>query len=114
MATKSIRALLLITLTLTLGGIVLLGALATWQNDNVPRFLCFVALALLSTSMRIAVPGVTASISIAFLFTLIGIEELALPQAIWMCAATTIVDWIWHADQDAKPTQIIFKVANTS
>lgn len=114
MATKSIRALLLIAFTLALGGIILLGALAWWQNDNVPRFLCFVALALLSSSMRIGVPGITGSISAAFLFTLIGIEELALSQTLWMCAAATILDWIWHADQSAQPIQIFFKLANTT
>ena len=114
MSTKSLWARSLMAFVVILGGAILLHAVKQWQNDNIPRFLCYLALALLSSGMKIALPASTRSIPVTFLFTIIGIEELSLSQALLMVGAATLLEGTWHAERRLKPIQLAFNLANIS
>ena len=52
-------------------------ALALFQRDsqNLDRFLAYLALTLLGSTMKVRLPRITGTISVSFLFILIGIAS---------------------------------------
>src|SRR2546430_6221685 len=52
--------------------------LGQWTEPS--RYLCYLALALLASGMKVNLPGVHGTMSVIFLFILIGVRELTLAQ----------------------------------
>src|SRR5215471_5740308 len=68
-------------------GVVLYGAL-TWKIDDLPRFLAYLLTALLASQLKVGLPEVTGTMSVNFLFILIGIAELNFSETLVIgCAA---------------------------
>lgn len=53
---------------------------AHWQSGDPVKFVCYLIAGLLAWSLKVGLPGVEATLSVNFLFTLIGMLELTLPE----------------------------------
>jgi diguanylate cyclase (GGDEF)-like protein/putative nucleotidyltransferase with HDIG domain len=62
--------------------------------------------------MKVSLPSITGTMSVAFLFALLGIEELSLPETIFMISTATFVQCTWRAKKRPKAVQILFNIAN--
>ena len=91
MGTHSKRAMILIAAVLACGAVVLVHVFAHWQCDSLPRFICYFSLTLLASGMKVRLPAITGSMSVAFLFALIGIEQLSLSENLLMVGAATVM-----------------------
>jgi diguanylate cyclase (GGDEF)-like protein/putative nucleotidyltransferase with HDIG domain len=68
-------------------GIILYGAW-TWRADNVSKFVAYFVVALLASRLRVSLPDVTGTISVNFLFILIGVVELNFSETLFLgCGA---------------------------
>lgn len=77
------------------------------------RFLLYVAFAALASTLKVRLPGVTGTMSVVFLFVLIGNTELSLLQNLIIGCGATIVQCFWHARLGRpKPVQLIFNVCS--
>ena len=56
--------------------------LRTWSPEVRPRFLVYLLLALASSRMRVSFPGVQGSISANYVFSMLGLLELQLPETL--------------------------------
>src|SRR6266849_10585366 len=82
------------------------------QWVDLSRFLCYLALALLASGMKVSLPGVTGTMSVIFLFILIGIRELGLAETVLMSCLGVFVQCYWNAKTKPKPVQVLFNVAS--
>lgn len=111
MATSFQRARVFITL------VTLIGMMATARLFTQPvnvislRFICLFALALVSSGLKVTLPGVTGTMSVSFLFILIGLAELGLPYALLLGLGSTLVQIYWHARKPPKVYQVFFNLA---
>src|SRR6202171_4736528 len=88
---RDLNAKLFIGAILILGAGGLLGDFETWHSENHLRFACYLAVALLASGLKVSLPGVTGTLSVVFLFNLIGIQELTLQETLTLgCAATLL------------------------
>ena len=108
--TMSKRATLFIATTAAMGATVLAYALTHWQDSDLERFLCYLAIALLSSGLKIQLPGIDGTMSVNFLFILLGILELNLPETLIIGCAASLVQTVWQARQKPVPAKIIFNV----
>ncbi len=76
-----------------------------------PRFICFMTLALVSSGLKVTLPGVTGTMSVSFLFILTGLSELGLPYALVLGLGSTLVQIYWHARKRPELYQVLFNVA---
>ena len=114
MQTNSLRARMLIGCVVGFGGIILVRAFANWQSENIARFICFFALTALSSGMKVSLPSVTGTVSVAFLFSLIGIEELTLPETLCMVGAAALLQCLWRPEKRPLLVQVGFNVASVA
>jgi diguanylate cyclase (GGDEF)-like protein/putative nucleotidyltransferase with HDIG domain len=76
-----------------------------------PRFLIYLCLALVSSGMKVGLPGVQTTISLNFILIMLGLVELTLPQTVVLAVASAAAQTCWQAKFKVKPIQIVFNVA---
>ena len=112
MTRLSRKAILYISVVSAVGMLVLILGLYRWESSDTARYFCYFALALLTTGLKVNLPAITGTLSVNFLFILMGIVELTLPQTVLMGCAATLVQCVWHARGRWRVVQMVFNVAN--
>ena len=77
-------------ITVSLGIVVLGYSLWHWQSQDLMRFACYAAVAILASGLKVQLPGIDGTMSVNFLFILLGVLELSLPETLVIgCTATS-------------------------
>ena len=85
-----------------------------WQSHDIVRFLCYLAIAVVSSGLKVNLPGVTGNMSVNFLFILIGIVDMSLAETLAIGCIGTLVQCTWRQKFGFKPIQAGFSLANTA
>jgi len=96
---------------LGLGLLTIIAAVPQWNSAAPARFIVFFLIAGIGSSMKVALPGVKGTMSVGFLFVLIGIMELSLPEALAIAAVSIVTQCVWHAKDRPRLVQVLFNVA---
>jgi len=89
---------------------VLTFALLHWQSADLTRFLCYLAVALLASSLKVQLPGIDGTMSVNFLFILLGAMELSLPETLVIGCTATLVQSVWQTRNRLDPIKVLFNV----
>ena len=92
----------------------LIFASAHWQSSNPVKFSCYLIAALLASSLKVSLPGIEGTLSVNFLFTLLGILELSLPETLLIGLASTLGQFYWRPARQPKPVQLIFNLSQVT
>jgi diguanylate cyclase (GGDEF)-like protein/putative nucleotidyltransferase with HDIG domain len=112
MKEMSLKAKAYITLTAVAGLMILAGALVRWECPDPTRYLCLFLIALLASGLKVNLPGINGTMSVNFLFILIGVVELRLPQVLLIGCCSTAVQCVWRSKSRIKPVQVIFSIGS--
>jgi diguanylate cyclase (GGDEF)-like protein/putative nucleotidyltransferase with HDIG domain len=107
----SIQTKLFVGLTACTGVVVLGYALAHWQSQDLTRFLCYLAVAVLASGLKVQLPGIDGTMSVNFLFILLGVMELSLAETLVIGCTATLVQSVWQARNRLDPVKVLFNVA---
>ena len=100
--------------------IAMIAALATtvlalvasrWNPENLVHFVQFFALTMLASAMKIRLPGFKTTISINFVFVLIGIALLSFGETVLIGLGGALVQSLWKTQQRPKLVQVLFNGA---
>jgi diguanylate cyclase (GGDEF)-like protein/putative nucleotidyltransferase with HDIG domain len=106
-----IWAKLYIALVLALGSSgFALGMMHLSSADPVQFWLYFLV-TLLTSGFKVRLPMVFATLSVNFLFILVGIVQFSLPEAMMLAAGGIFVQCLWRPRVRPKAVQIAFSVA---
>src|SRR5580692_6892750 len=72
------------------------------------QFLCYFVLALISSGLKVTLPGVTGTMSVSYLFILLGLVDLGLPEAEMLGLGSALVQIYWHAKKRPPAYQVLF------
>ena len=89
------------------------GAL-TWAPADLSKFCAYLLTAILASRLKVALPEITGSISVTFLFILIGVAELSCGETLLLGAAATLAQCYIGEGRWSKPHHILFNVANST
>jgi diguanylate cyclase (GGDEF)-like protein/putative nucleotidyltransferase with HDIG domain len=107
----SLRTKGFVGLTALSGTAVLVYSLWHWQSADLTRFICYLAVALLASVLKVQLPGIDGTMSVNFLFILMGVMELSLAETLVIGCAATLLQSIWHLGKRLDPVKVIFNVA---
>jgi diguanylate cyclase (GGDEF)-like protein/putative nucleotidyltransferase with HDIG domain len=93
------------------GLLAVLGPLATTGERFSTRFVCYLLLAMLSSGLKVRLPGVTGTLSVSFLFILAGMAELGPLQTLGIGIGSALVQIYWHARKSPPLYQVLFNLA---
>src|SRR5580658_10137271 len=106
------RATIYIGLIAAAGLAIVLHGVAIWDRQEWIRYLAYCAISLIASGMKVSLGGVTGTMSMSFVFVLIGLSELGLPRTLVMGCLGMLMQCIFHARIRPKPVQVIFSVAS--
>jgi len=100
---------------MALAGTVCFGlAFSHWQSSDPVKFICYLVAALLASSLKVSLPGIEGTLSVNFLFTLLGILELSLPETLLIGLASTLGQFYWRPARQLKLVQLVFNVSQVT
>jgi diguanylate cyclase (GGDEF)-like protein/putative nucleotidyltransferase with HDIG domain len=97
--------------TASIGLVVIAYALLHWQSNDPLRFVCYLGIAILASSLKVSLPGIDGTMSVNFLFILIGILELSFPETLVLGCAATLTQCYWRVTNRVQPIHVVFNVA---
>jgi len=107
----SLQTKIFIGLTASLGLVVMSFALSHWQSQDLTRFACYLVVAVLASGLKVQLPGIDGTMSVNFLFILLGVLELSLPETLLIGCTATLVQSVWQARKRLDPVKVLFNVA---
>jgi putative nucleotidyltransferase with HDIG domain len=100
---------------MALAGVVcLVLAFSHWQSSDPVKFSCYLIAALLASSLKVSLPGIEGTLSVNFLFTLLGILELGLPETLVIGLASTLAQFYWRPARRVKFVQLVFNLSQVT
>jgi len=87
-------------------------AIATWQSDDILRFLCYLTVAVLASGLKVNLPGIKGTMSVNFLFILIGVSQMSLSETLVLGCLGTLAQCLWKSRNPVKPVRVAFSIAN--
>src|SRR5579864_2309402 len=85
---------------------------AAWHSDDLVRFLCNLAVCILVSGLKVNLPGIKGTMSVNFLFILIGVSQMSLGETMALGCAGTLVQCIWKAKNPVRPVRLLFSVSS--
>src|SRR5712691_6102713 len=82
-----------------------------WNPGNLRTFALFFALAMVASAMKIRLPGFKTTISINFVFILIGIAFFSFGETVLIGLGGALVQSLWKTQTRPKPVQVLFNAA---
>src|SRR6185436_14199137 len=104
------RARFFIALVISAGLACLI--VADWQMIHPVRFAAYLSICVIASAMKINLPGIFGTMSVNFLFILIGILDLGAGQTMLMGCTGALVQCIWKPKARIRPVQAMFSVMN--
>jgi putative nucleotidyltransferase with HDIG domain len=78
------------------------------------KFVCYLTAAILASSLKVGLPGIEGTLSANFLFTLIGILEMSLPEMLLLGVASTLSQFYWRPARRLKLIQLVFNLSQVT
>ena len=109
---KTARAYILATSLLGLAILAL--SLRQWRPGSWGEFAWFLACALLSSKLKVVLPGMTGTLSVNFVFILIGVTELDLPRTVIIACASGVAQCLVTAKERPSMVRLVFNCTSMS
>src|SRR5579864_7968942 len=107
----SIQTKLFVSITACFGAVAMAYSFAHWQSQDLTRFACYLAVAILASGFKVQLPGIDGTMSVNFIFILMGVMDLSLAETLVMRCTATLVQSVWQARKRLDPVKVLFNVA---
>src|SRR5580692_8564956 len=82
-------------LVIVLGTAVLLYGAIHQSSKNIAEFICYLGIAVLASRLKVNLPGITGTMSVNFLFILLGILELSFSETLILGCVSILVQSLY-------------------
>jgi diguanylate cyclase (GGDEF)-like protein/putative nucleotidyltransferase with HDIG domain len=102
------KAQVFVGLVIAAGMVCLLQAAIHPNSKNIAEFICYLGISILASRLRVTLPGITGTLSVNFLFILVGIAELGYSEALTLGAVAMLAQSLYPGRPTAM--QLTFNV----
>ena len=78
------------------------------SSKNIAEFICYLGIAILASRLKVNLPGITGTLSVNFLFILIGVLELSFTETLILGAVSMLAQCLYP--ERPKAMQVTFNV----
>ncbi len=86
-------------------------AFSYWQLTDPVKFCCYLAVAVLASSLKIKLPGIDGTMSLNFLFILLGVLEMSFGETLAIGFAAVLVQSCWRSSNRLNPIHVLFNLS---
>ena len=99
--------------------LVILGGMATLiyggvhqTSKNIAEFICYLGIGILASRLKVSLPGITGTLSVNFLFILVGVLELSLTETLILGSVSMLAQCLYPERPQA--IQVTFNICATA
>src|SRR5258708_28924288 len=100
------------TCMVVLGCLAMFAAFSRWTSEDPFKFGVYFLIAAIGSSLKLALPGAKGTMPVGFVFVLVGIMELSLPEVMAIAITAVVIQEIRHSKRP-QIMHILFYVACT-
>jgi diguanylate cyclase (GGDEF)-like protein/putative nucleotidyltransferase with HDIG domain len=78
------------------------------SSKNIAEFICYLGIAILASRLKVTLPGITGTLSVSFLFILVGILELSFSETLILGAVSMLAQCLYP--NRPKAIQVTFNI----
>src|SRR6266705_3166041 len=78
------------------------------SSKNIAEFICYLGIAVLASRLKVNLPGITGTLSVSFLFILVGILELSFSETLILGAVSMLAQCLYP--DRPKAIQVTFNI----
>ena len=108
------RVRLFVTLVCACGVACLATGLYPWHSSDLVQFLCYLVLTAIASGLKVILPGFEATVSVNFIFFLLAVCNLSLPEALALGATAALVQCYWKATQRLRLVHFGFNLSQVT
>src|SRR5512147_1970347 len=101
-----------IAATASIGIAVIVAAVWQWQSQDLLRFTAYLIIALLASGLKVTLPGINGTMSVNFLFILLGVLELSFSETMIIGCAATLAQCFYKMSRPTKSVRVLFNVCS--
>lgn len=75
------------------------------------EFFCYFCVVVLTSTLKVTLPGIDGTLSVSFIFLFLGILEMTYAETLLLVVTSVVVQSYWHSLKRLKPIQVIFNVS---
>jgi len=91
----ALGARVFVALVVLSGTAVLLYGAIHQSSRNIAEFICYLGIAVLASRLKVSLPGITGTMSVSFLFILLGILQLSLSETLVLGCVSILVEVLY-------------------
>src|SRR6266478_1327074 len=100
--------------TIVLGTGLIFRSLWLWRSDRPWLYMGFLTAALLTSAMKVSLPGIKGTISVGYIFVLFSITRFSLSETTVLAVAACLAQCLWRPKQQVKIIEISFTIATVA
>jgi diguanylate cyclase (GGDEF)-like protein/putative nucleotidyltransferase with HDIG domain len=108
------RAWAFLSFVCLIGVAILVYGAWTWKTQDLSKFVAYFVIAILASRLRVSLPEITGTISVSFLFILVGIVELTFSQTLFLGCAAILVQCFGTKRRWPRTEQLVFNVCSAA
>src|SRR6476469_5311596 len=85
-----------------------------WKIDDLPKFIAYLLTALLASRLRVELPEITGTISVNFLFILLGIAQLTFTETLILGCSAILVQCFLTRRRWPRIEQVSFNISSAA
>jgi diguanylate cyclase (GGDEF)-like protein/putative nucleotidyltransferase with HDIG domain len=75
------------------------------------EFFCYFCVVVLTSTLKVTLPGIDGTLSVSFIFLFLGILEMTYAETLLLVVVSVVVQSYWHSVKRLKPIQVIFNIS---
>src|SRR5437879_1454557 len=85
-----------------------------WKCDYPWLYLGFVLATLFTSALKVSLPGIKGTISVAYIFVLLSITRFSMPETVVLAVTSCLAQCFWRPKQQVKVVEASFTVASVA
>jgi len=91
------------------GGLLLLSyGIAHWKSHDPAQFISYLAIAVIASRLKVKLPGIAGTMSVNFLFILLGVVELGFGETLAIACAATLAQCLFSDRRGCFKCSLIY------
>ena len=108
----SAKAKAFIGAVMMVGLVAFAAAVLQWKPQHLAQFACYLAIALMASGLKITLPEINGTMSVNFLFVLLGVQELGFAQTMALGLLSALVQIFWTPRGRPRWIHVVFNLCS--
>ena len=101
-----------VALVVVTGSFVIARSLWFWKSDHPWLYVGFLVMAVLSSALKVPLPGIKGTMSVGFIFVLLSLIQFSQSETMLLTLGASLVQCFWRPKQAVRRVEVLFTISS--